>query len=144
MNKVNCPKFEDCSAPLCPLDETSIKNGIFYPDEEICQRRDFQTLDWIQKQKAIVRARAPNDKFFNIPMLEAITRVQKGITGIDPNQALDKAKQAERNWIIARQKSPKLQSHELKKERNSIAKKRGNLVGVTNTSNREKEVKNDV
>lgn len=121
MNKVTCPKFEDCSAPLCPLDKDSIKNGIWYCNEEICHRRG--TPDWVKKQKAIVRARAPNDKFFNISMLEAITQVQKGITGIDPDQTLDKAKQAERNWIIARQKSPKLQSYELKKERDSKAEK---------------------
>ncbi len=32
-----CRHFEECNAPICPIDEESIKSAIWYPDEEICR-----------------------------------------------------------------------------------------------------------
>lgn len=49
MKQTDCPKWEDCSAPLCPLQQNRVDAGIFYPDEEICKRRDFQNLGWIRQ-----------------------------------------------------------------------------------------------
>lgn len=144
MNKDSCPKFEDCSAPLCPLDETSISNGIWYPDEEICKRRDFQNLDWVKKQKAIVKAKARNDRYFTPSMLlQAIKQVRKGIEGINPDQSIENAKQAEKKWIAAK-RSGRVVAKQTQKGRRVIAEKRKSLVFAANTSNQEKEVKNDV
>jgi len=136
MDKVNCPKFDNCNVPLCPLDESSIRNGIWYPgQEDICHRRGAP--GWVKRQRAIVKTKAPSDKFFTVAMLQAITRIQKGIAGIDPNQPITEAKKEEQKWILAFQKRAKLQTYKPKGQRNSIAKKRNNLVFATNTSNQE-------
>lgn len=42
MSNDNCKKFESCEAPLCPMDERSLKHGIWYPDEDICNLRIFR------------------------------------------------------------------------------------------------------
>ena len=84
-----------------------------------------------------MKAKAPSDKFFSVPMLQAVTRIQKGIAGIEPAQPLTEAKKEEQKWILAFQKRAKLQTHKPKRQRNSIAKKRNNLVFATNTSNQE-------
>ena len=47
-----CPKFDTCSAPLCPLDP-ELKKRIWYWDEPICKNKKFQKLRWIKKQKSI-------------------------------------------------------------------------------------------
>ena len=97
--QTDCPKFEDCSATLCPLAD-SLRKLIWYPDEDICKRRGFQTLDWIRKQKAIVKVKAPEDRYFTVEILEAIRQVRKGIEGISPDQPLEQAKKTERKWIM--------------------------------------------
>ncbi len=98
--KAQCPNWEKCSAPLCPLDKTSLDNGIWYPQsEEICSRKDFQTLDWIRTQKAIVKAGAPDDRFFTVAMLHAARQVRRGIQGLSADQRLEDAQRAERKWI---------------------------------------------
>jgi len=102
VEKANCPNFDNCNAPLCPLDDTSITKGIWYPDEDICKSRNFQNLDWIRKQKAIVKAEAPHDRFFTVEMLQAIKQVRRGIEGISPDQPLKQAEQAVEKWIIAK------------------------------------------
>jgi len=138
MDKVNCPQFEDgCSVPICPLDNVSIECGIFYPDEEICRRRDFQNLDWVRKQKAVVKARAPSDKYFTVDILKAIKQVRKGIEGINPDQPLEKAKEAERKWI-AEKKSGRVIAKRTKRSRQVIAKKSRDLVSATFTSHQDR------
>ena len=98
MPSEDCPKFEGCSAPLCPL-ETG-KDGIWYTDEEICNRKEYQKLKWIKKQKQIAKIKNISpDYYFTIPMLESIKRLSKSIEGINPDMPLDKAKQAEQKWV---------------------------------------------
>jgi hypothetical protein len=70
----SCRHVDDCSAPLCPL-APNLKHLIWYPGEDICRRRDGP--GWIRTQKAIASVGAPEDKFFTVAMLQAITRVQK-------------------------------------------------------------------
>jgi len=136
MHKVICAQFQDgCSSPLCPLDENSIINGIWYPVvEEICHRRDAP--NWVRKQKAVVKARAPSDRYFTSAMLQAISQVRIGIEGINPDQPLEKAKEAERKWI-AEKKAGRVIAKKNQKPARVIAKKRDNLVFATNTSNQE-------
>jgi len=144
MNRVDCPNFEKgCSAPLCPLDENSITNQIWYPGvEEICSRKDFQSLDWIQKQKAIVKAKAPAEKYFTVPMLQAINQVRKGIQGLDPAHPLEKAKEAEKGWI-AEKKSGRVIAEQTQKARRVVAKKKHNLTLATSISRQAIGGKND-
>ena len=131
MTKIDCPKFDDCSAPLCPLQQNTMDGGIWYPDEEICRRRDFQNLPWISKQKAIVKAKAPSDRYFTVQMLEAIKQVRKGIEGIDPDQPLEEALKAEKKWVLEHQKVQQVIAKQNQKPQRVIAGVKKNLVGAT-------------
>jgi hypothetical protein len=77
-----CGLYETCTAPLCPLDQDSLK-GIWYPDEEICRSRTHGSLPWIRAQRKIARAEASG--YFNLVILKSIRTIRKGITGLDPN-----------------------------------------------------------
>jgi len=102
IKQIDCPRFEDCSATLCPLAD-NLQHLIWYPgDEDICKRRDFQALVWIKKQKAIVKAKATEGRYFTVEMLEAIKQVRKGIEGISPDQPSEQAKKAERKWLLTK------------------------------------------
>jgi hypothetical protein len=140
MNTSDCPR-EDSSAPLCPLDENSVRNGIWYPDEEACPRRNVP--NWVKAQKAIVKVGAPVDRFFTVGMLQAITRVQKGITGIDPDQPFEEAKKAEQGFIEAFKRRQNSKGKKEKNGQSSLAKKRKDLVGVSSTSHQGKGGRND-
>jgi len=137
MSKIDCHNFEDCSAPLCPIDDNSTSNGVWYPDEEICNRRGFQNLDWIRKQKAIVKARAPADRYFTVQMLQAARQVRKGIEGISPDQPLEQARRAERRWIEEK-KGGRVIAKQNQKTQQVIASKKDNLVSVGKTSHQAK------
>ncbi len=88
-----CGLYEDCIAPLCPLDQSSLK-GIWYPGEEICRSRTHGNLPWIKAQRKIGRAKATG--CFNLEILNSIRTIRKGITGLDPNA--DEKPQL-RRWI---------------------------------------------
>ena len=87
MTMPECKKYDTCNAPLCPLDEQSLKHGIWYPDEEICGIRTHATLPWIQNQKKLVKKTGRADRYFNLQMLERNCIIRKGIEGLDPDQA---------------------------------------------------------
>ena len=133
MNKIDCPNFDDCSAPLCPLQQNTVDGGIWYPDEEICKRRNFQNLDWIRKQKAIIKAKAPCDKYFTVAMLRAIRQVRRGIEGINPDQPLKQAEEAEEKWI-AEKKGGRVIAKQSRKPQRVVAKKKDNLILATSAS----------
>lgn len=97
--KIKCPQFEGCSAPLCPMQENSLKHGIWYPDEDICGAKKFQAKTLIKKQKLVAKASASVDKFFTAQMLETVKQIRKGIEGIDPDQSLEQADKAIKKWI---------------------------------------------
>jgi len=143
MKKIDCPNYgRGCSAPLCPLDENSITNQIWYPGiEEICSRKDFQSLDWIRKQKAIVRAKAPFAKYFTPAMLQALKQVRRGIEGLNADQPLEKAKEAERKWI-AEKKSGRVIARQNQKASRVIATEKHNLALATSTSHQATGGKN--
>jgi len=142
MGQVDCLQFEEgCSAPLCPLDEDSIKDGIWYPDEEVCHRRGAPY--WVKRQKAIVKVKALSDKYFTVEMLEAIRQVRKGIEGINPDQPLEQAEEAEGIWIVGKGGGRVIAKKNQKPHR-VIAKKRKTLADATmKTPKRRKGVKLD-
>jgi hypothetical protein len=137
MNNINCPKFEDCSAPVCPLQQNAIGHGIWYPDEEICIARKFLTLGWVRKQKAIVKVKAPEDRYFTVEMLEAIKQVRKGIEGISPDQLLEQAKEAERKWIMEKREG-RVIANQNSKHCQVTRAKRSDLVAVGGISQQAK------
>jgi len=106
MNKLNCPHFElGCDAPLCPI-HPSVVNSIWYPDEEVCKRRNAP--DWVKKQRRTVKAKSPPDRFFTIAMLEAVHQIRPGIEGLNPDVPIDQSAVREQNWISKRKPvSPK-------------------------------------
>ena len=135
--QIDCPRFEDCSATLCPLAD-NLQHLIWYPgDEDICRRRDFQTLDWIKKQKAIAKTHAPNDRYFTVEMLEAIRQVRKGIEGISPDQLLEQAKKAERKWLLTKS-GGRVIANRNSKPRQATRAKRSDLVAVCESSQQAK------
>lgn len=137
IKQIYCPKFEDCSATLCPL-ANNLRHLIWYPgDEDICRRRDFQALGWIKKQKAIVKVKAPTDRYFTVEMLGAIKQVRKGIEGISPDQPLEQAKKAERKWIMEKRGGRVIANQNSKPCRITRAK-RSDSVAVCESSQQAK------
>ena len=70
--RMDC-KFESCSAPICPLDEQSMKKSIWYPDEDICHKR--LGLQWIKIQRRIKKKAKNKDRYFTRKDFD-VTRVQ--------------------------------------------------------------------
>jgi hypothetical protein len=81
-----CTLFEDCLAPLCPLDPASLK-GIWYPDEEICRSRSQGGRLWIRAQRRIAKVAGSGAGYFTLAMLGRLVVIRKGITGLDPDLA---------------------------------------------------------
>jgi len=77
-----CSLYEDCIAPLCPLDRRSLA-GIWYPDEEICRSRTQGNLPWMKAQRKLSRVAAGG--YFTVEMLNRLVVIRKGIAGLDPN-----------------------------------------------------------
>jgi len=78
-----CRLHASCSSPLCPRDQISLKEGIWYPDEEICRSRHYGNLPWIRAQRKIARVAASG--YFTVEMLTRLVVIRKGIVGLDPN-----------------------------------------------------------
>jgi hypothetical protein len=89
MNERLCNLFEACQspeAPLCPIQESTVKRGIWYPDEPICQAEQFQELSWIKKQNQIAALRLKIDVgYFTVRMLAVIHIITRNIKGADPD-----------------------------------------------------------
>jgi len=83
MKEIACGLFENCLAPLCPMDKSSLK-GIWYSDEEICRSRTHGNLTWIRAQRKIARVKA--EGYFTLEMLADIRTARRGLTGLDPNE----------------------------------------------------------
>jgi hypothetical protein len=93
-----CNLLEPCGtpeAPLCPLQEISLKTAIWYGDEPICEGENFQNIPWIKKQKLIAELGIKADRgFFTVKMLNALRSVGKNLKGADPDEA-----RAELKWL---------------------------------------------
>ena len=115
MNKDQCRLFEDCEAPLCPLDKDCLEHRLWYPDEEICRARKFQSLPWLRKQKKIAKlGLTVDDGFFTVRMLNSIQAITKGIKGANPDDWNSAAK-----WLKQRAE-----------KRATVSQKRGNNKAV--------------
>jgi hypothetical protein len=77
-----CTLYEECVAPMCPLDQSSLK-GIWYPDEDICRSRVHGNLPWMKAQRKLVRVSAVG--YFTVEMLRRLIVIRQGITGLDPD-----------------------------------------------------------
>lgn len=112
MSNNSCKHYQSCNAPICPLDERSLK-GIWYPDEEICISSMHGNLTWIKAQKKIVKASAQTNHYFTVEMLKTNCLIRKGIIGLDPD--IDEKQQLQR-WL-QEHPSKRILSEEEKKTR---------------------------
>ncbi|HJX03050.1 MAG TPA: hypothetical protein VJ488_00680 [Dehalococcoidia bacterium] len=128
MNERLCNLMEPCKtpeAPLCPLQMTATKNGIWYGDEPVCQCELYSNLPWIRKQKIIAALGLKADAgFFTVSMLNSLRAIAKNLTGADPDDA-----NAESKWLgIRRQRNSTRKSNNpvqppLRKKRAKISRK---------------------
>jgi hypothetical protein len=125
-NDLSCQHHNSCSAPLCPLDNNSIGNSIWYPNEEICHLRACP--DWVKVQRAIKRVKPSNDRYFTVDMLKTIDIVRRGIKGISPDLPYLERKQAEQAWRDRHKKLPFFEPCTCSSKANEIC----NPVSMTN------------
>ncbi|MBD3328466.1 helix-turn-helix domain-containing protein [Candidatus Peregrinibacteria bacterium] len=93
----NCAFFNECSAPLCPLDNRYLNNCYWFPDEEICRKKPAP--QWVKRQRKI--AKALNYSFekgyFTLKMLQRKCKVTKNFRGLNPDKG--ELKLQEENWL---------------------------------------------
>ncbi|MFA5399421.1 MAG: hypothetical protein WC169_11250 [Dehalococcoidia bacterium] len=86
MDKINCPSWEGCAAPLCPLEP--LPGAQWFPNEDICHTVLLRKLPWIRVQRKIKRrylkGQIDSDFCFTLPTLQAIKAPRKGTHGISP------------------------------------------------------------
>lgn len=102
--------YDECSAPICPLDEGSMKNCIWYPDEEICKKQPAPL--WVKNQKKIAKRIDKNFDagYFAHAMLDQKFKITSAIKGLDPDR--DESEQMQR-WFKAH---PVYETSEAQKE----------------------------
>jgi len=101
MKAIECPYFDSCNAPICPLDEHK-ENSIWFSDEAICKNRDFSDLEFIKTQKKISKLNKQHvvNGFFTFKMLNRSLRVGSGLKGLNENSDFNMLKKYEQNWIL--------------------------------------------
>lgn len=110
MDRRMCKKFEECEAPICPLDENSIENSFWLINESICSRADAPP--WVRLQRRI--AKKLRDKnplevgYFKARMLEMKPKVTSGMKGINYSKAKsqEEIKALEAAWIASKEARP--------------------------------------
>lgn len=99
MNRITpeeCPRFNICSANLCPFD-LGLSERIWYPEEAICTKQGMlKEYPWIKSQRKIARRCKDPDKYFTIEMLKKLSQVRKGTVGLSPD--VEEAPQI-RSWL---------------------------------------------
>jgi len=84
MKATDCKKFDECSAPICPLDQESLEKCSWFSDEDICTRTPYPL--WIKQQKKIKKISSNPDRYFTYEMLNKNFMVKTGIEGLDPDK----------------------------------------------------------
>jgi len=106
----NCKSSERCSAPLCPLDAVSLERGIWYPGEEICVNREFNSLDAIKNQRKIAKKAKSPSTFFTFKMLSRNCIIGSGISGLNPDK--EDWREQEKQWLSNHPEKKKLTADE--------------------------------
>jgi hypothetical protein len=84
MGNGDCPSFEGCKAPLCPMDDSFNNGAIWYVDADVCVSLKFRREHWYRIQRRIKKLSMvyPVDGYFTSGMLKRIMRVRKGVAGL--------------------------------------------------------------
>jgi hypothetical protein len=80
----NCSSYEGCGAPLCPMDERTLKNCQWFPDEPVCTRRGSMVPDWVKTQRKVAKRAKHPEFYFTVNDFLVMKRVIRP-TGHDPN-----------------------------------------------------------
>jgi hypothetical protein len=80
---MDCKYFKNCSVPVCPQDNN---NCNWFPDENICDRKEYQRTLLIQNQKKIKNRARNKDTYYTKDMLNHDCIIGRAIDGIDPER----------------------------------------------------------
>ncbi len=83
-----CPGFEGCKAPICPLDASFLK-ATWFPNEPICQGRAYRRERWRKVQVRISRTAKDHETCYTAAMLSAVRQVRGGIMGLNPEDVVN-------------------------------------------------------
>jgi hypothetical protein len=90
MLDIYCRNFGKCSAPFCPLERYTRKKDdprIWFPDEEICTKREVNKITLVKQQRKIKKKAKDRETYYTREMLEVNCTVNSSMTGIDSNKA---------------------------------------------------------
>ena len=118
---MKCPYFDTCDAPLCVNDASSLKNGIWYPDEPICKIRNAP--EWVKRQRKIAKKVREKNKYFTLEMLKHRARITAALEGLDPDKP--HARQL-KEWF---EKHKELSAEARKKWADNVKKMKGKNQG---------------
>ena len=93
-----CPYFQKCDAPLCPLDKEKEK-GIWFPKEQICREKRFANILWIRNQKKIRKKASGSYRYFLIQMLDRDCVIRRGIEGLNPDMDSRSEQERIKTWL---------------------------------------------
>ncbi|MEM3908032.1 MAG: hypothetical protein QXZ17_14440 [Nitrososphaerota archaeon] len=79
MKPIDCPLYNKCECPLCPLEDNPV--SVWYSEDDICKNPQFQVVT--NSMKKLKRKGAQG--YFTLKMLNRDFIVRKGIQGIDPD-----------------------------------------------------------
>ena len=94
-----CRHFENCSSPLCPMDEESLLHCYWFGNEPVCGLQSENQVDWIKRQRKIARAVQDNSTYFTLSMLKHPCVIGRALTGIDPDAIDFEREKQERLWF---------------------------------------------
>ena len=105
MEASDCPHFDECEAPLCPLD-VNLEQHIWFPKDPVCRRRSVP--DWVGKQKRIRRLKKVDpDCYFTVRMLNALIEVPKDVAGISTDDPVAEITWLRHHRVKQRKKRPR-------------------------------------
>lgn len=99
MKAKECPRYDFCSAAICPMDEESIRLSPWMPDGEVCCNETFRHLRWVRRQRKISKVVRDHDSIYTCRMLQHDCVVGRAMTGIDPDTEYKDMKKAEDEWL---------------------------------------------
>jgi len=95
MVKEECKYFDECSAPLCPIDEDSLQYGAWFPTEDTCRLQPLP--EWVKRQRKIAKKIGFEAGCFTVRMLQRKCNITVALKGIDPDRG--PVKNYEGKWL---------------------------------------------
>lgn len=97
-----CKYYDECNAPLCPLDP-DLHKRTWFADEDICRSANARRgLEWVKRQRKIKRKIAhleADGGYFKLELLERDCVIGKGMRGLDPDAYMDTESRRIRSWM---------------------------------------------